>query len=47
MTYFTRPGEVNGIVWRLLDVRRREDVAAVIDVFRPEVIINAAACQAD
>ncbi|MFD8563145.1 sugar nucleotide-binding protein [Streptosporangium canum] len=46
-TYFTRPGEVNGIDWQPLDVRRRQDVAALIDASRPQVIINAAARQAD
>ncbi|MEV4250730.1 sugar nucleotide-binding protein [Streptosporangium canum] len=46
-TYLTRPGEVDGIVWRPLDIRRREDVAALLGAFRPEVIINAAARQTD
>ncbi|WP_030918466.1 sugar nucleotide-binding protein, partial [Streptosporangium amethystogenes] len=46
-TYLTRSGETAGVEWSPLDVRRREDVHALIDVFRPEVVINAAYRQTD
>ncbi|MFF5211006.1 SDR family oxidoreductase [Streptosporangium sp. NPDC000396] len=46
-TYSTRPGDITGIDWRPLDVRRREDVSAVTGAVRPEVIINAASRRAD
>ncbi|MEV0621495.1 sugar nucleotide-binding protein [Nonomuraea sp. NPDC050404] len=46
-TYLTRPGEAAQARWLRLDVRRRDDVAAVLDAFRPEVTINAAYRQSD
>lgn len=46
-TYLTRSGETTGVDWSPLDVRRREDVDALISAFRPDVIINAAYQQAD
>ncbi|MBT2226821.1 sugar nucleotide-binding protein [Nonomuraea sp. NEAU-A123] len=46
-TYLTRPGETAGLEWSPLDVRRREDVNALIGAFRPEVVINAAYRQTD
>ncbi|MFG1963560.1 SDR family oxidoreductase [Nonomuraea sp. NPDC049028] len=46
-TYLTRSGEVLGVEWVPLDVRRREDVEVLIGAFRPEVVINAAYRQAD
>ncbi|TDD67838.1 NAD-dependent epimerase/dehydratase family protein [Jiangella aurantiaca] len=46
-THLTRPGEADGVDWRPLDVRRREDVAALTDAVRPDVVINAAYRQAD
>ncbi|NEE01517.1 sugar nucleotide-binding protein [Phytoactinopolyspora halotolerans] len=41
-THLTGPGEVDGVEWKPLDVRRRDDVAALVDVLRPDVLINAA-----
>ncbi|MER6172430.1 sugar nucleotide-binding protein [Streptosporangium sp. NPDC001681] len=46
-TYLTRSGETAGVEWSPLDVRRREDVDALIDAFQPEVVINAAYRQTD
>lgn len=46
-TYLTRSGETVGVEWSQLDVRRREDVDALISAFRPEVVINAAYRQTD
>jgi dTDP-4-dehydrorhamnose reductase len=46
-TYLTRPGETAGVEWSPLDVRRREDVGALIGAFRPEAVVNAAYRQAD
>ncbi|WP_236666933.1 MULTISPECIES: hypothetical protein [unclassified Nonomuraea] len=33
-TYLSRPGPAEGVAWSPLDVRRREDVDAVIAAFR-------------
>ncbi|MDP9868049.1 MULTISPECIES: sugar nucleotide-binding protein [Streptosporangium] len=46
-TYLTRPGEIADADWRPLDLRRRQDVAALIGARRPEAVINAAFRQAD
>lgn len=46
-TYRTRPGSLDGVDWRSLDVCSREDVAALVDAVRPEVVVNAAYVQAD
>lgn len=46
-TYLTRPGETAGITWSPLDVRRQEDVHALISSIRPELIVNAASRRAD
>ena len=46
-TYHTRSGQTAGVEWLPLDVRRREDVGALISAFRPEVVVNAASGQAD
>lgn len=46
-TYLTRPGEIDGVDWKPLDVRHREDVAALAHMHRPDVVINAAYRQAD
>ncbi|WP_043627937.1 SDR family oxidoreductase [Nonomuraea candida] len=45
-TYLTRPGEPGAARWLRLDVRGREEVAAVLGAFGPEVTINAAYRQA-
>ncbi|MEV4105566.1 sugar nucleotide-binding protein [Nonomuraea sp. NPDC049649] len=46
-TYLTRQGETGGMAWSPLDVRRQEDVLALISSMRPELIVNAAYRQAD
>jgi dTDP-4-dehydrorhamnose reductase len=46
-TYLTRSGKIAGVEWSPLDVRRREDVDALIGAFQPEVVINAAFRQTD
>ncbi|MFC4058037.1 sugar nucleotide-binding protein [Planomonospora corallina] len=46
-TYLSRPGETAGVEWSPLDVRRREDAAALAGAFRPEVVVNAAYRQTD
>jgi dTDP-4-dehydrorhamnose reductase len=46
-TYHTRAAGVGGVEWRPLDIRRRDDVAALAARIRPQVIINAAYRQAD
>ncbi|MEO3792946.1 sugar nucleotide-binding protein [Nonomuraea sp. B10E15] len=46
-TYLSRPGETEGVAWSPLDVRRRDDVGALISAGRPEVVINAAFRQTD
>ncbi|SDL42767.1 dTDP-4-dehydrorhamnose reductase [Nonomuraea maritima] len=46
-TYRTRPGQTADVAWLPLDVRRRDDVDALVAAFRPDVVINAAFRQAD
>ncbi|WP_433257421.1 SDR family oxidoreductase [Streptosporangium sp. CA-135522] len=46
-TYLTRPGDLTGIDWRPLDLRRREDVTTLTDAFQPNAIVNAAFRQTD
>ncbi|MBG0818659.1 sugar nucleotide-binding protein [Planomonospora sp. ID82291] len=46
-TCLTRPGQTAGVEWLPLDVRRREDVGALIGAFRPEAVINVAYRKAD
>ncbi|TDE39916.1 NAD-dependent epimerase/dehydratase family protein [Nonomuraea mesophila] len=46
-TYLSRPGTTEGVAWSPLDVRRREDVDAVITAVRPDVVVNAAYRQKD
>ncbi|MGW4641848.1 SDR family oxidoreductase [Sphaerisporangium sp. NPDC004334] len=41
-TYSSRSAETAGVEWLPLDVRRREDVDALVRAVRPEVVINAA-----
>jgi dTDP-4-dehydrorhamnose reductase len=43
----SRPSPVAGVDWRSLDVRRRDDLAALAADTGPEAIINAAFRQAD
>jgi dTDP-4-dehydrorhamnose reductase len=46
-TYHSRAAGIGGVDWRPLDIRRREDVAALVAGTRPDVIVNAAYRQAD
>ncbi|WP_116952306.1 SDR family oxidoreductase [Jiangella endophytica] len=46
-TYLTRPGDVDGVAWRRLDVLDRAEAAAVAGAVRPDVVLNAAYRQAD
>ncbi|MEO3813336.1 sugar nucleotide-binding protein [Sphaerisporangium sp. B11E5] len=46
-TYLTRSGQTAGVDWLPLDVRRREDVNALIAASHPQVVINAAYRQTD
>ncbi|WP_344163011.1 SDR family oxidoreductase [Nocardiopsis rhodophaea] len=48
-TYLTRPPDIpiNGVSWSALDVRNRQDVAALVAAVRPVVVINAAYQQSD
>jgi len=41
-TFLRRPGNCPGVQWELLDLRRRDDVSAVIAGAAPAVVINAA-----
>ncbi len=46
-TYRTRAGAVAGVDWQALDIRRIDDVQALLAGTRPDVVINAAYRQAD
>ena len=46
-SYHTRPGETPGAEWLPLDVRRREDVDALVRAWQPEAVVNAAYRKAD
>ena len=46
-TYLTRPADLDGPAWYALDIRHREQVADLVAVVKPDVIINAAYQQAD
>ncbi|WP_169946837.1 sugar nucleotide-binding protein [Microbispora sp. H11081] len=46
-SYHTRPGEAPGAEWLPLDVRRREDVDALVRAWQPEAVVNAAYRKAD
>ncbi|GGO79107.1 SDR family oxidoreductase [Nonomuraea cavernae] len=46
-TCLTRPGEIAGVTWSPLDVRRQEEVRTLISSLRPELIINTAYRQTD
>jgi dTDP-4-dehydrorhamnose reductase len=46
-TYWTRASPVAGADWCRLDVRRRDDVAALVGAVRPDVVVNAAYRQSD
>jgi dTDP-4-dehydrorhamnose reductase len=46
-TFHRRPLPIAGVDWRALDIRDRDDVAALVERTRPAVVINAAYRQAD
>lgn len=46
-TYYRQAVPVAGVEWRELDIRRRDDVTALVDRIRPMVIISAAYRQGD
>ena len=46
-TYLTRPADVDGPSWFAVDIRDREQVADLVAVVKPDVVINAAFQQAD
>jgi len=46
-TFHTRAAPIAGVDWRPLDIRRRGDVAALVERTRPTLVVNAAYRQAD
>ena len=46
-TYHRRAPAIEGVDWRALDIRRRDDVMALIGEIRPAAVVNAAYRQAD
>jgi dTDP-4-dehydrorhamnose reductase len=46
-TYHSQPLPVAGVDWQALDIRRRDDVAALVDRTRPAAIVNVAYRQTD
>lgn len=46
-TFHRRAAAVAGVDWRALDIRRRNDVTALVEQIRPAMIINTAYRQAD
>lgn len=46
-TYLTRQPDVDGASWFALDIRNRQQVADLMAVVKPEVVINTAFQQAD
>ncbi|MGI5241228.1 sugar nucleotide-binding protein [Dactylosporangium sp. CA-139066] len=46
-TFHRRPALAGGVAWHGLDIRRREDVTALLARLRPAVVVNAAYRQAD
>lgn len=46
-TFHTRVPSMAGVDWRMVDIRRRDDVTALALQARPDVIINAAYRQSD
>jgi dTDP-4-dehydrorhamnose reductase len=46
-TFHSQALPIAGVDWRMLDVRRRDDVAALVDETRPSVVINVAFQQTD
>ncbi len=46
-TFHSHALPIAGVDWRALDIRRRDDVAALVDETRPAVVINVAFRQTD
>jgi len=46
-TYLTRPADVVGPSWHVLDIRNREQVADLLAAVKPDVVINSAYQHAD
>jgi dTDP-4-dehydrorhamnose reductase len=46
-TYLTQPGDLDGLSWFALDVRERKQVADLMALVMPDVVINAAFRQDD
>jgi dTDP-4-dehydrorhamnose reductase len=46
-TFRTRPGSLDGVDWRPLDVRDRDDVATLVRAVGPDIVVNAAYAQSD
>ena len=46
-TYHRRAPAVTGVDWRALDIRRRDDVTALVERVRPATVVNAAYRQDD
>jgi dTDP-4-dehydrorhamnose reductase len=46
-TFHTRVPSITGVDWRMVDIRRRDDVTALALQARPDVVINAAYRQSD
>jgi dTDP-4-dehydrorhamnose reductase len=47
VTHLSGPGDIDGVKWSMLDIRRREDVVSLVGTLRPDVVINAAYRQTD
>jgi dTDP-4-dehydrorhamnose reductase len=46
-TYHSQAAPIAGVDWQALDIRRRGDVAALVERIRPAAVVNAAYRQAD
>ena len=46
-TFHKRAPTVSGVAWRMVDIRRRDDVMALALQARPDIVINAAYRQSD
>jgi dTDP-4-dehydrorhamnose reductase len=46
-TYLTRPTNIAGTAWHAMDIRNRQQVADLVTVIKPDLLINAAYQKAD
>jgi dTDP-4-dehydrorhamnose reductase len=46
-TFMTRPGDIPGIRWLPMDLRRTEEITSAVRETRPDIVINAAYRKAD